>query len=152
METFIIDRQEGFNICIEVHKGKVKNIIGSNELFCEVMRDKYKGKSITFLRDDFATHYDGSYVSIKPEVVLCHQQIKYAIHMMIADLESKVRMIEKTTYQNHKAEVEAYDKLLGYMVKINDNKKRLAEINKKIEDEFKRIAKEHNFEMIPVLL
>ena len=152
METFILDRQHGFNMHIEVHKGKVKDIIGSNELFCEVMRDKYKGKSITFLRDDFAMHYEGIYFSIKPEAVLCHQQIKYAILMLIADLESKVRMIERTTYNSHKAEVEAYDKVLGYIVKINDNRERLAETDKRIEDEFQRIAKEHKFEMIPELV
>jgi len=145
METFLIDRTQGQNIRIDVHKGKVKRIYNGNEVMMQAMNDKYKGKSISYLREDFEASYS-TYVNVRPEAVLIPKQIIHAINALIADNNNKILAIERTTFHDHKKEIEAYDKVLGYLVKIKDLEERLVDAKARLQTETERILKEHKFE------
>ena len=111
MDNFIIDRPQGVAIWIDVKKGKVKRCYNGGEKFDARMNELYKGKSISFLREDFEMRMKGTYCSVRPEPVLIPKQIVSAVKQRICDCNGKISMLQKTTYHDQKLQKAADDKI-----------------------------------------
>ena len=69
MEQFYIDRQFGLAIWIDVDKGIVQRVYNGSNHFNAKMEENYKGKTISFLRDDFVTKMKPVFHCVHPEAL-----------------------------------------------------------------------------------
>jgi len=152
MEKFLIDRAQGVNIWIDVHKGKVKNCYNESERFNARMNELYKGKSISFLREDFEARFKGVYCNVRPEAILHRFQIVNAIKMRISDCNGKISILQRTTYHNPENEKKANDEMKILRGRRSDLKTDYETHSALLQNEKDRIAKEHDFHMERVLV
>ena len=150
MDKFIIDRQQGQAIWIDVKRGKVRNCYNGGETFDAKMNELYKGKSITFLKEDFETKMEGIYCNVRPENVLVHKQIIHAIKTRISDCNGKISMLQKTIYHDQKLQKEADDKIHILRGRRDDLKENLIKAEERLQTEIDRIASEHNYHVTPI--
>jgi len=66
MDTFHIDRQFGQPIWIDVVKGIVKRCYNETQRFNRKMNEIYRGKTITFLKEDFELRMKPVYHNVRP--------------------------------------------------------------------------------------
>ena len=110
MDKFIIDRQFGIAIWVDVEDGIVLRCYNEEPKFIARMNELYVGKSITFLNEDFIGRaMKGTYHHLRPEST-------YILKNQIASFEMRIRHL----WNEHSS--------------LNTSKERQAEIKGQIKE------------------
>jgi len=84
-DKFIIDRQFGIALWVDVVDGIVQFCYNEEPKFIEKMNERYVGKSITFLNEDFIGRaMKGTYHHLRPECL-------YVLRNNIASFEMRIK-------------------------------------------------------------
>jgi len=146
MDKFIIDRQQGQAIWIDVKRGKVRRCYNGGETTDARLNELYKGKSITFLREDFENRMADTYCNVRPEAILMPKKIIHAVKQRIVDCNVKICMIEKTIYHQEDQRQKAKEEVKILRSRRDDLKHDLFNAEVRLQAEIDRIAKQHKFE------
>ena len=132
--NFYIDRQFGIAIWIDVRAGIVRGIHNEHPLYCQVMEKQYKGKSISFLAEDFKSKMQPIYHQVHSTEITDQKQVVEGI---------KTRMnqasIQTTRYDISDEERAEFKKTIEAL------QKKLWKAEVKLEKVKVKIAKQHNF-------
>jgi len=134
MELFYIDRQFGQAIFIEVEKGVVLRCYNESDKFNSKMDENYKGKTISFLREDFVARMKPTYHNVRPEAL-------YDVHQEIRSWESRIKF-NATKMSDYRVKGEASVQAIANW---NDARVKKIRAETKLESEKARILKEHNY-------
>jgi len=133
-EKFYIDRQFGQAIFIDVEDGIVLRCYNESDKFNSKMDEKYKGKPITFLKEDFEERMKPIYHNVRPIAL-------YDIHQEINSWNSRIR--------HHAKQMNDYRITDGAKEKAtelwNNARVEKSKAERKLEDERERILKDHNY-------
>jgi len=134
MEQFYIDRQFGQAIFIDVEKGIVLRCYNDSPKFNAKMDENYKGKSITFLKEDFEERMKPTYNNVRPAAI-------YDTHQEITAWESRIRH-HANQMNDYRIKDGAKEKATALW---NDARVKKSKAIAKFEVERERILKEHNY-------
>jgi len=135
MDKFIIDRQFGLAIWVDVEDGIVLRCYNEEPKFIEKMNEKYVGKSITFLNKDFIYRaMKGTYHHLRPEST-------YVFKNKIQSLETRIRHLWNE-YSSHGVTKERQAEIKG---QIKELEKQETEANQTLTMEKVRILTDHKF-------
>lgn len=150
MDKFYIDRQFGLAIWIDVENGIVQNCYNEEPKYVAKMNERYVGKSITFLKEDFIDRaMKGTYHYLRAESITTPLQIIHALESKIRNVNGLIQMNLKITPPNRKDE-KSWEKLNGELKRLEALRdeytiaQSMAESLLRIEKE--RILTEHNFQ------
>jgi len=150
MDKFYIDRQFGLAIWIDVENGIVQNCYNEEPKYNAKLNENYKGKSITFLKEDFIDRaMKGTYHHLRAESITTPLQIVHALESKIRNVNGLIQMNLKITPPNRKDE-KSWEKLNGELKRLEALRdeytiaQSMAESLLRIEKE--RILTEHNFQ------
>jgi len=150
MDKFYIDRQFGLAIWIDVENGIVQNCYNEEPKYVAKMNERYVGKSITFLKEDFIDRaMKGTYHHLRAESITTPLQIVHALESKIRNVNGLIQMNLKITPPNRKDE-KSWEKLNGELKRLEALRdeytiaQSMAESLLRIEKE--RILTEHNFQ------
>ena len=127
MELFYIDRQFGQAIFIDVEKGIVQKVYNDKKME-KKMNELYKGKSISFLKEDFEKRMKPSYHSVRCAATIAIMKNIQAIESRINNInplisvhdiskekkELLIKKREELTVEKH----ELYEKFIGERVRV----------------------------------
>ena len=134
MDKFYIDREFGVAIFIEVENGIVQDIYNEKPQFIEKMKEKYVGKSISYLKEDFELKMKPTYHNVRSESIV-----------NIQDIINKTN-VEKELVINLLSSLDTGDKERIRLNKILSNiNSRLHYAKLKLKKEKERIKQEHKF-------
>lgn len=134
MDKFIIDRQFGGAIWVNVQKGTVTKCYGETDKFNAEMEKRYKGKGIAFLKENFEAVMKPAYYAVKSVAIINELQ-------KLASIESNLRVVGNlmSSMNTPKEDEErlkiAYNDLLSKRGTQRDKLKRIR----------KRIQTTHNY-------
>ena len=74
MDQFIIDRASGIAIWIDVVDGIVQKCYNEAPKYIKRLNELYKGKTISFLKQDFESKMSPVYHNVRPEAILSTYQ------------------------------------------------------------------------------
>ncbi len=135
MEKFYIDRQFGQAIWIDVENGIVQNCYGETDKFNAKLNENYKGKSITFLNEDFIGRaMAGTYHHLRPDCIT-------SIKIQIETIKSRIRNL----WHIHSDNGTSKDTQLEIKGQINGLEIRQYKLERDLISEKQRIFTEHNF-------
>jgi hypothetical protein len=129
MDKFIIDRQFGGAIWVNVQKGIVTKCYGEAEKFNAEMEKRYKSKGIAFLKENFEAVMKPAYYDVKSVAIINELQ-------KLASIESNLRVVgnlmsSTSTPKDHKERLKiAYSDLLSKRIK---QERKLKAIRKRIQ-------------------
>jgi cell division protein ZapA (FtsZ GTPase activity inhibitor) len=133
MELFYIDRQFGIHIFIEVEKGIVQRCF-NDEKMTKRMNELYKGKEISFLKEDFEKRMKPTYHNVR-----CVATVN--VHQRIEAINSRIRNIQPL--------ISAFDvdepTKKELREKVEELKSELTEANEELTGEKLRVLNEHNY-------
>lgn len=136
MDKFYIDRQFGQAIWVDVEKGIVQKCYGESKKFNDKMNELYKGKSITFLNEDFIGRaMAGTYHHLNCESIITHL-------LQIQAFETRITYL----WREHSSTTTSKQRKIDINEKVKEIEHELAEVRGKLKDEKERILTEHNFE------
>ena len=146
MDKFYIDRMFGLAIWIDVEKGIVMDCYNESNKFNAMMNEKYAGKSITFLQEDFIGRaMKGIYHHLRPESITSHLQYIDAFKSRIRAINGKLGEIARTT--NSRQDPADVDKEIVRLKELREEYTiKQSEAEKGLLIETERILTEHNFQ------
>ena len=134
METFYIDRQFGQAIFIDVEKGIVDKCYNESEKFNNRMNELYKGKPITFLKEDFEKRMKPIYHNVRSTKIVDSIRLIDAIKI-------KIKLIN-----NMISDFATPKDMKGMLILKNDEHKlSLFSAETKLKEERLRVKTEHKF-------
>lgn len=131
--VFHIDRQFGVTIFIDVEDGIVVECKNDGKL-TDIMTEKYKGKSITFLKEDFEAKMKGTYHNVRSEDWVTAKQIERAIESRIDNCWTIINGDNNSEEKNK-----------GLKIAIANYEKELAEAKRNTKKVIEDLEKYHNF-------
>jgi len=135
MDKFYIDRQFGQAIWIDVDNGIVIRCYNESEKFIAVMNEKYVGKSITFLNEDFIGRaMMGTYHSLRPDVTT-------TLHLQINSFDTRIRHLWNE-YSSLEVTKERQSEIKGQVKELEPQQ---GALERQLLAEKLRIAEEHKF-------
>lgn len=151
MDKFYIDRQFGIPIWIDVEDGIVLRCYNAEPKFIAKMNEKYQGKSITFLKEDFIERaMKGTVHILHAEAVAGLRQVAHAYESKVRNVNGLIQMNLKTTPPKREDE-KSWEKLNGELKRLEAQRdefmKEQFKAEGKIEFEQKRILIDHKFVM-----
>ena len=148
MDKFYIDRQFGLPIWIDVEDGIVQNCCGESEHYSNVMNEKYVGKSITFLKEDFIGRaMKGTYHHLRAESITSHLQIVAAWKSKVRNMNGKIANQMKTHFIGKEEKEKEKEKILQELKKFRSEYKiEQYKAEKLLETEREKILTKHNFQ------
>ena len=133
-KEFYIDRQFGVAIFIDVENGIVQKCYNEKDSYNAKMNELYKGKTISFLKEDFEKRMSGTYHNVRS------LEVTYAVQR-VAAVESRIKHIN--------IKLSSYDTTKEEKVELKKNRKVLNEeltiVGKECADMITRVQTEHNF-------
>jgi len=150
MDKFYIDRQFGQAIWIDVENGIVQNCYNESPRFNAKMNENYKGKSITFLKEDFIDRaMEGTYHNLIPESLASLRQIVFAYKSKVRNVNGLIQMNLKTSPPKREDD-KAWESLNGELKRLeatrDEYQREQYKAEGKLEMEQERILTEHNFQ------
>lgn len=150
MDRFIIDRQFGQAIWVEVIKGIVKRCYNESPKFNKKMNEVYKGKSITFLKTDFESRMKPIYHNVRPEAIISSLQKIASAKSRIKQKWNLISMIDKINFVGNDADTKTKKTLLEserirLKAEIDEIIIEQSGYEKEFETEKIRLLKEHNY-------
>jgi len=155
MDKFIIDRQFGQAIFVDVKQGIVKRCYNESPKFNKRMNEIYKGKSIAFLKTDFEARMKPIYHNVRPESILVALHNVNAVKSRIRNnntLLSGLGVIYNSTYGNKYSIEQQKEKQAlqqAEKVRINDDNAilntELQNYQEQLETEKQRLVSEHDY-------
>ena len=145
MEQFYIDRQFGLAIWIDVEKGIVQRCYNETDEYNAKMNEKYVGKSITFLKEDFIDRaMKGTYHHLRAESITSHLQFVEAFKSRIRNINGKLAMYARTTSST--LDPTDVDKEIAGLKDLREQYTiKQSKAEKGLSTEKERILTEHNF-------
>lgn len=135
MDKFYIDRMFGLAIWIDVDNGIVQRCYNESERFNSMMNEKYEGKSITFLNEDFIGRaMKGIYHHLRPESVV-------VLKNKVATLETRIRHLWNE-YSSLDVTKERQSEIKGQVKELEVQE---GEANQLLLADKLRIVNEHKF-------
>jgi len=135
-DKFYIDRQFGNPIWIDVEDGIVLRCYNEKPNFIKVMNEKYVGKSITFLNEDFIGRaMKGTYHHLRADCITTAIRQGENFKVRISHLWNEHSSLNVT--KERQAEIKG---------QIKEVERQKYEADKSINNEKYRILKEHNFQ------
>lgn len=147
MDKFIIDRQFGQAIWVDVEKGIVQKCYNEAKWFNKRMNELYKGKSISYLKEDFESRMKPTYHNVRPESILLSLQ---NIHVFKSRIKQNWTIISGLGIMYHgknAKELQEQQKARELKLKeeIAEYEHELTLASKEYEIEKKRLVEEHNY-------
>jgi hypothetical protein len=146
MDKFYIDRAFGVAIWIDVEKGIVQECYNESEKFVAKMNEKYVGKSITFLKEDFIDRaMAGTYHNLVPYPLASLRQEVQAWKSKVKNMYGALALRSKYNYADEEKEKEKQVAIKEIRERINEFEREQYKAEAKLELEEERIFNEHNF-------
>ena len=137
MDKFYIDRQFGLPIWIDVENGIVQKCYNEEPKFIKRMHELYKGRSISFLKEDFENRMRPSYHNVRCATTVSLIQNITAVNSRIKKINyelSNIFLKEEAKPLLEKKREELFAERYNYETQL--------------EEEKDRIKKEHNYNHI----
>lgn len=157
MELFYIDNAFSPSINVDVENGIVINCSNSYDSMINALNEKYKGRTITQLRDEHCTFYAERNVWVivrsRETLPLLKRRVKYktAIHwkgMDIHELNGRLKSLKigVDRHNNKESRIKECELQIKYAEEIQvDNLAKFEECEKEMIIEKERLLKTHNF-------
>lgn len=146
MDKFIIDRAFGVALWINVENGIVQECCNESPKFVAKMNERYVGKSITFLKEDFIDRaMAGVYHNMVPYALLSLRQEVQAWKSKVKNLYGAVSLHNRSSYADEQKEKQRVETLEHLRNTIKEFEKNQYKAEAKLELEEERIFTEHNF-------
>jgi len=150
MDKFYIDRQFGQAIWIDVENGIVQNCYNEEPKFNAKLNENYKGKSITFLKEDFIDRaMKGTYHHLRAESITSQLLLIGAYKSRIRDINVKIQMNLKTTPPKRE-NTKSWESLNGELKRLEEQREEIvikqSQAEQGLVKETDRILTEHNFQ------
>lgn len=146
MDKFYIDRAFGLAIWIDVENGIVQKCYNESERYNAKMNERYVGKSITFLKEDFIDRaMAGVYHNLVPYPLSSLRQEVQAWKSKVKNLYGAVSLNQRTSYADKEKENDRLLALENLRKRITEFERNQYKAEAKLELEEERIFTEHNF-------
>jgi len=146
MDRFIIDRQFGQAIWVDVIKGIVKRCYNESPKFNKKMNELYKGKTITFLKTDFESRMKPTYHNVRPEAIISLLQKIASAKSRIKQKWNLISMLNKTIFVDNEAKKALQEsEKIRLKAEIDEVVIEQSGYEKEFETEKIRLLKEHNY-------
>ena len=134
-DKFIIDRQFGIALWVDVEDGIVTFCYNEEPKFINKMNERYVGKSITFLNEDFIGRaMKGTYHHLRPECL-------YVLRNQIASFEMRIKHLWNE-YSSRDTSKERQSEIKGQVKELEPQQFKL---ERDLESEIKRMYNDHKF-------
>ncbi len=135
MEKFYIDRQFGQAIWIDVEDGIVLRCYNEAPKFNAKMNENYKGKSITFLKEDFIDRaMKGTYHHLRPDVIT-------TINLQIESFRTRIRHL----WNEYSSLGVTKDRQMEIKGQVKELEPQQFKLERELIAEKQRILTEHKF-------
>ena len=145
-DKFIIDRQFGIALWVDVEDGIVQFCYNEEPKFINKMNERYVGKSITFLKEDFIERaMKGTYHHLRAESITSHLQFVEVYNSRIRNINGKLAMYARTTSST--LDSTDVDKEIAGLKDLREQYTiKQSKAEKGLITEKERIFTEHNFQ------
>jgi len=145
-DNFYIDRQFDQAIWIEVKDGIVLRCWNETPKYNAKLEENYKGKSITFLQNDFIGRaMAGTYHHLRCESIMHPMQVVVAIESRIHSNKRDMREVNRVNHRDENQKKIQKEKVAEYIKIIETQELELYDARERLETEKERIFTVHKF-------